>query len=225
VVSQAVLLLLTATRGPGQVIDALRDLPEWRIMRREAPAAHPATGVPKAPPDVFTVACERRDVVVEDTRDATKLTDRLRDRLDGLVDPVRSAALVAADHVLLPWEGTEHSGTAILIYAMRRLPSLTPEQFHEYWLGTHASFGYRALAGHGYRQLHADRNRSSLVAGSVGIELDDFDGAVASTCGTWEAYRDDRATPEKRAASAAALADEVNFIDHARSMSIRYTVV
>ena len=82
---------------------------------------------------------------------------------------------MGTDHVMLPG-----AGPAVLIYALRRLPALTPAEFSSYWISTHADFGRRALAGQGYRQVHADATLSAELADALGIAVCDLDGAVVS---------------------------------------------
>jgi hypothetical protein len=46
---------------------------------------------------------------------------------------------------------------------------------------------------------------------------------VVSASTSWDEVRRRREQPERRAAGAAALADEDNFIDHTRSFMMRYS--
>jgi len=55
------------------------------------------------------------------------------------------------------------------------------------------------------------------------LQLSDLDGAVISESSSWDDYWERRATESARKTGAEALADEDNFIDHSRSMSMRYT--
>ncbi len=125
---------------------------------------------------------------------------------------------MGTDHVMLPG-----AGPAVLIYALRRLPALTPAEFYSYWISTHADFGRRALAGQGYRQVHADARLSAELAAPSA-------SPSATSTAPWSRRRpagtptgSGGPTPEARRTGAEALADEDNFIDHSRSMSMRYT--
>ena len=218
----ATLLLLTtsADADPEKVVAALGVGPDVRVLVRQPDLPATRRGVPRAVPDLFGVACELRHV---DPGAAITAFTGVAARLRGLVDTDRSAVLAGVDHELLAAPDTDPGAPpAVLIYAMRRLPRLSHEDFTGYWLGTHADFGRVALARHGYRQVHADADRSAAVAAAAGVAIADFDGCVVSAARSWAVKDADQQTPEKRAVGAAALADEDNFIDHTRSMTMRY---
>jgi hypothetical protein len=208
----ASLVLLTTTGDPADVAEQLEPSPRARILVREKDDPNLKSGVPKGDPDCFGVACELRG------DDPAVVATKLGIGTVGGIDRARSIALVGTDHIMLPGPGP-----AVLIYAMRRLPALTLDGFHDYWITTHAEFGRRALAGQGYRQVHADPVRSAELAEALGIAIFDLDGAVVSESTSWDAYWQRRATPQARQTGSEALADEDNFIDHTRSMSMRYT--
>ena len=221
----ATLLLLTpnADVDDDKVVAALDVGPDVRVLVRQPDL--PPTGrksVPRAAPELFTVACELRH---DEPDAAVAAFDGVAGRLEGLIDPARSAALAGVDNELLVAPDPD-PGTApgVLIYGMRRLPNLSHQQFIDYWIGTHADFGRVALAGHGYRQVHADAARSGAVAAAAGVRIDDFDGCVVSANRSWAVRDADQQTAEKQAAGSAALADEDNFIDHDRSLTMRYLV-
>jgi hypothetical protein len=209
------LLLLTTTAPANEVADQLTPGPSGRVLVRQADDFTRPSGVPRGDPDHFQVAVELRGDGIDELMASATL---LAGGVGAEVDRSRSIAMVGADHVMLPGPGP-----AVLIYALRRLPELSLPAFHEYWISTHAEFGRRALAGQGYRQVHAHPKRSAELAGVVGVDLCDLDGAVISESASWDAYWQRRASDEARKTGAEALADEDNFIDHTRSMSMRYT--
>jgi hypothetical protein len=208
-------VLLTTTDNPAGVAERLEPGRQARILVREPDDPNVASGVPRGEPDAFGVACELR---ADSPSDLLAAAAKLRDGLGEGIDPSRSIALAGTDHVMLPG-----SGPAVLIYALRGLPALTLPEFHHYWITTHAEFGRRALAGQGYRQVHADPKLSAELAQALGIAGHDLDGAVVSESTSWDSYWQRRTNPEARKTGSEALADEDNFIDHTRSMSMRYT--
>jgi len=211
----ASLLLLTTTDTAADVADRMVPGLPRRVLVRQADDLSRPSGVPRGAPGSFEVAVELRG---ESVGALLAAAERLGKELTDGVDRSRSLALVGTDYVMLPGPGP-----AVLIYALRRLPALTLPAFQDYWISTHAEFGRRALAGQGYRQIHADPKASAELAGTVGVELSDLDGAVVSESSSWDAYWQRRATEPARKTGAEALADEDNFIDHTRSMSMRYT--
>ena len=209
------LVLLTTTDDAAGVAARLEAGQASRILLREQDDPNLVSGVPRGEPDAFGVACELR---ADDPGDLLAAATKLGiGEADG-IDRSRCAALVGTDHVMLPG-----SGPAVLIYALRRLPALTLAEFHDYWISTHAEFGRRALAGQGYRQVHADPTLSAELAEAIGVTVHDLDGAVVSASPSWDSYWQRRADPEARKTGSEALADEDNFIDHTRSMSMRYS--
>jgi hypothetical protein len=211
----ASLLLLTTTDPAADVAGRMVPYLSGRVLVRQPDDLSRPSGVPRGAPDSFEVAVEQR---AESAGALLVAAERLGKGLIDGVDRSRSIALLATDYVVLPG-----SGPAVLVYALRRLPALTLAAFHDYWAGTHAAFGRRALAGQGYRQLHADPASSAELAGALGLEVSDLDGAVISESGSWDSYWQRRATAAAGKTGAEALADEDNFIDHSRSMSMRYT--
>jgi hypothetical protein len=211
----ASVLLLTTTGPAAEVAERLAPGPSGRVLVRQADDWTRPSGVPRGAPDLFELAIL---VQAESLSDLLSTAASLAGGLGDGVDRSRSIALVGTDHVMLA-----NSGPAVLIYGLRRLPHLSLAEFHDYWVSTHAEFGRRALAGQGYRQVHAEPKSSAELAGALGLELADLDGAVVSESSSWDGYWQRRATESARKTGAEALADEDNFIDHTRSMSMRYT--
>ena len=191
------LLLWTVRDSPAQLAGRLARPATGRLLIRLADDAPEGSGIPRADGDLYALAWElRSDDPVELLADAADLSGRLGDQ----VDRSRSIALAGSDHVMLAGPGP-----AVLVYALRRLPWLTPAAFCDYW-----------------QSVHADPALSASLAESAGVTVHDLDGAVVSESTSWEASRKRRANPDLRAAGSAALADEDNFIDHTRSMAMRY---
>ncbi|HEY8616623.1 EthD domain-containing protein [Phenylobacterium sp.] len=107
-----------------------------------------------------------------------------------------------------------------LTFCLRRLPSLTREQFQDYWLNTHgplvASVA-ETLQIRRYVQLHslpAELN-AGIRASREGPE--DYDGVAELWFDSFDALLENGRRPEARAAGARLLDDERKFIDLPRS--------
>jgi hypothetical protein len=219
-----VLLLLTAAAdgtalGSRAAAYVSRRLPPnvgLRQWQRDSAATFNA-GVPTAEPGVFEAALELTGPNLEA---AVSPACRLAEWVGPSLDCSRSAVVAGRAYPILPGEGD-----AVVAYALRRLPSLSLSEFQHYWLDTHAGFGRRALAGRGYLQIHTDPAASLSAAAAVGVGQSDFDGVVISSCPTWAQRREHQARNGSGEESSAALADERNFIDHARSMAVAFNVV
>lgn len=108
-----------------------------------------------------------------------------------------------------------------LMFCLRRLPSLTAEQFHSYWLNEHAALVRQhspALSIKRYVQNHTlviQELHETLLA--RGAEVAPYDGVAELW---WESLEDLIAVgknKESRIAGRALLADERRFIDMSNS--------
>ncbi len=107
-----------------------------------------------------------------------------------------------------------------IIYAVRRLPKLSSEEFHKFWLKTHdplAKKHLKALGASRYVQVHTvDDPMNELLMGSRGITEQPYDGIVV-VAGEREKMTNAMVTEKGQQAMAALLEDEKNFIDFSRS--------
>ncbi|RMD83349.1 MAG: EthD family reductase [Candidatus Dadabacteria bacterium] len=107
-----------------------------------------------------------------------------------------------------------------LVFAVRRLPELSPEEFHRYWREQHGPLARRCLPLMGakrYVQSHAIETPLNEVARQARGASEPYDG-IAEVY--WDSLEDiERALGDERAlrASAELLEDERRFIDLARS--------
>ncbi len=107
-----------------------------------------------------------------------------------------------------------------LVFALRRRPGLSREEFQRYWLETHAALVRKnaaALRIHRYVQVHTtDDEISTALRASRGAP-EEYDGVAE----LWWRSREDMvaalATPEGQAAGRELLEDERRFIDLDRS--------
>ena len=112
-------------------------------------------------------------------------------------------ALVGMQHIVKPGDGD-----LLIVMLARRRPELSHETFCTRWLEGHARFGL-ATAASGYRQLHPDEAPAE----------DGFDGAGLVFFRDLDHVARSRAAPE---IARAATADEMEFIDHSRSMLMMF---
>jgi hypothetical protein len=111
--------------------------------------------------------------------------------------------LIGMQHIVKPGDG----GVLVVMLA-RRKTGLSHEAFRTRWLDGHARFGL-ATSASGYRQLHPDTPPAN----------DGFDGAGLVFFRDLDHVAKSRAAPE---IARAATADEMEFIDHGRSMLMMF---
>ncbi len=105
-----------------------------------------------------------------------------------------------------------------LIYCLRRLQRLSLEEFQAHWLEQHAQFGRRSPLIRRYVQYHTladDPVREAMVQAGAS-RLDAYDGVSVAWWDDLDAMRRDMTTSPH---VAAALEDEMFFIDHSRSVA------
>ena len=134
-----------------------------------------------------------------------------------LIDPARSTLAAFDRHVIL--EGRDRIR---LFFGLRRLPTLTLDEFHDYWLHRHADYGRRMIPPYSYHQLHARPARAEALAAASGLAASTLDGGVEVDFPDIEARVRQRYRPD---VAEEALADERRFIDHGRSMIWGYRVL
>jgi hypothetical protein len=132
------------------------------------------------PPAYARVPLDAFDAVLEVQVPDEVGTERLIDCFEGMVahldadvDLTRSCALIGVEHTII-----EGDGPVQLFYAFRRIPSISHEDFVDYWLHRLVRETSKTPGKSGYRQLHADCELSGRLARSVGVAIDDFDGVA-----------------------------------------------
>jgi hypothetical protein len=104
---------------------------------------------------------------------AVEAFEGLATRLDQVVDPSQSAALVGTEHLIRPGMGE------VEIHAcLRRAPGRSHDEFSDFWLHGFAPTAQLAPHMSGYRQVHADGAQTKRAAAAAGLALDDFDGVA-----------------------------------------------
>ena len=152
---------------------------------------------------------------VTDPAELPRATDLLQP-VEGLagraswVDAERSAAVLGTEYVIVEGEAPVR-----MAFALRGWPSLTREQFQDYWLHRHTRLGQRQLPDlAGYTQVHADADLSAQAASAAGVGNAGFEGVALGYWRDEETFNTFMAQVEIMTRF---LEDERRFIDHDRS--------
>jgi hypothetical protein len=137
-------------------------------------------------------------------------------RLAPVIDAARSALLVGHDHPI-----EEGGGPLIYVVALRKLPELSDARFHDYWLTTHARVVRPQPFGRGYRQLHADEQRTRAAARALGVGIDDFGGTALAFHQSLAQFGQIMTSVQ---VAEGALSDESRFLDQARCVVGLYRI-
>ena len=107
-----------------------------------------------------------------------------------------------------------------LVFTLRRLPSLTREEFQTYWLENHAPLvrsHAEVLGIRRYVQTHTLPDQMQVALRASRNAPEPYDGVAELWYDSLEAIAVAVSTDEGRAAAVALLEDERRFIDHERS--------
>ena len=126
-----------------------------------------------------------------------------------VADPKHSRVSGGTRHSILPGHAPIR-----LYFGLRRLEKLTRAEFQDYWLNVHADFGRRLIPPYSYHQIHAEEALTDELAQLCGLPPSPLDGIVEVHFPDLDALTRQLMRPE---VASEALADERNFIDHARS--------
>jgi len=143
-----------------------------------------------------------------DLAEMTDLLALLAGELGDYLDKRRSTVFVGKEVAI-----TQGIGRVHLAMALRRLPSLTHDEFMQHWFGRHASIG-EAVEGVHYRQNHIDVVKTEKLSARIGLGLEILDGLVDSYFANTE---DAVELLSRKEVSVGAIEDEKRFIDHSRS--------
>jgi uncharacterized protein (TIGR02118 family) len=104
-----------------------------------------------------------------------------------------------------------------IVFCVRRLPTLSPDEFYRYWLESHGPLVRRHAATlriRRYTQGHTFTDpRIDPAVTARGCEVQPYDGVAEVSWDSIEDLVDAGSTPEGRAAGRALLEDERRFID------------
>jgi uncharacterized protein (TIGR02118 family) len=107
-----------------------------------------------------------------------------------------------------------------LVFALRRLPTLSREEFQTYWLETHAPLvraNAEPLGIRRYVQVHTLPDAVNVAVRASRNAPEAYDGVAELWYDSLQAIAAATGTPEGRAAAATLLEDERRFIDHEAS--------
>ena len=106
------------------------------------------------------------------------------------------------------------------VMCMTRHPSMTREEFKDYWMNKHGPFfmnNANAMGAKKYVQSHTlDTPLNEGLRTSRGM-LPEYDGVAEVWFESEEALMEGMSSPEGQKLGAALLEDEGNFIDHSKS--------
>jgi hypothetical protein len=145
--------------------------------------------------------------------DLLPLVEGFAERCADWVDAERSAAVLGDEYVVV--DGDE---PVKLAFALWRRPSLTREQFQDYWLHRHTLIGQRRQPDLGnYTQVHAGADLSAQAAKVAGVSSAAFEGVALASWRDEDTFNTFMGRTE---IVNGFLEDEQKFIDHARSAMI-----
>lgn len=107
-----------------------------------------------------------------------------------------------------------------VVFCLRRLPSLSPEEFASYWRNVHGPLirqHAEALGILRYEQSHTVPSSAGAALASVRGAPEPFDGIASLWFKDLESIEPARLSAAARSAGRAVLEDEKRFIDLARS--------
>jgi hypothetical protein len=133
-------------------------------------------------------------------------------RSNGVVDADRSVAVAGREFVVRPGEGAVQ-----IHFCLRRLTTLTTEEFREIWGGEFAAQARQVAHVTGYRQVEIDPHWAQAAADSTGLRICDVDGVAIEWFPDDEEFR--RAVAETTAESGIVTVGQ-RLMDMARSLSL-----
>jgi len=107
-----------------------------------------------------------------------------------------------------------------LVFALRRLPHLSREEFQRYWREVHAPLVRKhaeTLGIRRYVQTHTLETPLNQATAASRSAPEEYDGVAELWWDSLESYAQSASSTEGRQAAIELLEDERRFIDHARS--------
>lgn len=203
--------LTAAARSAGTGLPGV-DVELATLLPAEAlPGLAHVAGLDPALPDAIVTLRGTDESILRTVPHVTQL-------LSPQVDMTRASLFAARRHAILPGRDAIR-----LFFGLRRLERLSRAQFQDYWLNVHAHLGRRLIPPYTYHQLHAldgpGQALSARLTTATGWPVATFDGVVEVHFPDLPAFV---AQLSRREVAEEALADERNFIDHARSLFWAY---
>lgn len=133
----------------------------------------------------------------------------LGDRIDR-----QTAAVFAGTEIAI----TAGDGPVFVVMPLRRVPSLSHDDFMDQWFGRHAALGEK-VEGVRYRQNHVDATATADLAGRIGLSFPPMDGLTESY---FDALDGALALLSREDVAVGAIEDEKRFIHHPTSQFALY---
>ena len=221
-------LLLSALNEPS--IKTIKNFlaVEWGRIKNEMPnldnrigvrvPGDPTASVPQDGQPVIMPEQPSFDLVIEargkdvSFNDLGQIMSGVGSRLESLIDPASSAALVGTEHEIVP--GAQ---PLFLNMLLRRPSNWARSEWKAHWIEHHAKEVRENVTGlQGYRQFHADPVASEAAAKTAGVAISDFDGTAEGYYSDLAKFFETLSDPEVQ--------KDTGFIDHRRSVMRLYTI-
>ena len=134
-----------------------------------------------------------------------------------VIDRDQSAALAGVERVIVAGEEP-----LVHLFALRRLPSISNEEFHDHWFTIHSGLGHTIPGIGAYNQFHADADASAQAAKTAGVGYGDYDGVAETFCADLAAFNTIMTSAE---VADEGISDQREFIDASRSTAALYEIV
>jgi hypothetical protein len=130
------------------------------------------------------------DVVVEVSTPAGQPLDSLVPCFAGLADRVRAYAVVGKSRIVVGRDLVivDGDGDIQLVYAMRRSPGTTHDEFSRFWAEQHTKVAVSTPGLLGYRQLHVEPQLSAQAARLAGLPAGEIDGIALEWFATFDDF-------------------------------------
>jgi uncharacterized protein (TIGR02118 family) len=162
-----------------------------------------------APPFQYLV-----ELACGSTRSATDVLAAARIRLNAIdgIDRPASTAVAGPEFTVVPGDQP-----IMLGMALTRRAGMSRDEFTQYWRTTHAELGRQVPGSEGYRQVHLDETLTNTARDTFEFGGPRFDGMAVAFYSSQAALE---AIFSNSDVTSTLLADERNFIDHARSAMV-----
>jgi hypothetical protein len=139
------------------------------IRKTDAVVSESAAGVDRSDVDAAIDVTSEGD----DPMDLIAAAKGLAGRSNGVVDRHRSVAVAGREFLVRPGDGTVQ-----IHFCLRRLPSLTTDDFRAIWGGEFAAEARQVAHVTGYRQVEVDAEWARAASEATGLDVDDVDGVA-----------------------------------------------
>jgi hypothetical protein len=161
----------------------------------------------------FTAVLEVSCAAADGYDELTGSVDGIAGRLGPLVERERSFAVAGTDVVIL-----DGGGPVQLFYCMRRSGDTSHDAFCEFWAQQHTKIATTTPGLTGYRQLHADLERSRAASAAAGVPYTEIDGVALEWFRSMEGFVSAVGGPAEFTTAAKASEQQFNDLDGAKAI-------